>query len=575
MQSDFFKVAIHNTGLFFIIVIILHFAPKFRNNKFFPVDLIKKFFFRSTMIKGCLFIFLCFLSSGCLPEKRTSQVQPLDLIHPIASLTSAALTEHPWTATAEWKPSVTPQPTQIQLTPLPTHPQFKRERIPTLRAEDTSHVVAEGDTITIIAANYQVSKNAIIEKNQIKNPDLIAVGQELVIPAQIPDFQDPGNEILPEKGILFGPSANDFNISAFLAEHPQSYLTNYIEPEPTPNPEAKKSEQQPSFKARNGAEILYQTAIQNSIDPRILIALMEFQTHSISEKKPNGNQKKSVIAHLGSYYEPLARQLAWAADTLNEGYYNWKDKKTNLWILNDDTLVAVNPKVNASTAALQYLFSKIFGAEDWLYAISKNGFSLTYQQLFGKTSDEFLSDPEFETSPKLDFPFAAGEIWSFTSGPHVGWTDGTPWSAIDFAPPDAVGCNMSQYWITASAPGIIVYSQNGLVIEDLDGDGNMGTGWILVYLHVESRDRIEINTQVDRGARIGHPSCEGGIANGSHVHLARRYNGEWIPINQDYPMILSGWEVFSTGSHYDGYLEKDGTLIEAWYFKTEASEISY
>ncbi len=522
-----------------------------------------------------LFMIIISFSSGCLPEKRASQVQPLDLIHPIASLTSAALTEYPWTATPEWKPSITPQPTLVQLTPLPTHPQIKLERIPTLRSEDTSHIVAEGETITIIAAKNLVSKNAIIEKNKINNPDLIAVGEELIIPAQIPDFQDAGYEILPEKAILFGRSAGNFDIQEFLTEHPQSYLSNYIEPEPTPNPEIKKSDQKNSFQPRNGAEILYQTAVQNSIDPRILIALMEFQTHSISEKKPNGNQKNSVIAHLGSYYEPLARQLAWAADTLNEGYYNWKNNKTNLWILDDETLVSVNPKVNASSAALQYFFSKIFGTEDWLYAISKNGFSLTYQQLFGEELENDIRNTESMTFPKLDLPFASGEIWSYTSGPHVGWTDGTPWSAIDFAPPDAVGCNLSQYWITASAPGIIVYSNNGLVIEDLDGDGNLGTGWTLIYLHVESRNRIEKDIRVDRGTQIGHPSCEGGIANGSHVHLARRYNGEWIPISQDYPMILSGWEVFSAGSDYDGYLEKNGRLIEAWYFKTEASEISY
>jgi hypothetical protein len=34
---------------------------------------------------------------------------------------------------------------------------------------------------------------------------------------------------------------------------------------------------------------------------------------------------------------------------------------------------------------------------------------------------------------------------------------------------------------------------------------------------------------VKTGDRIGHPSCEGGAANATHVHIARRYNGEWIP----------------------------------------------
>ena len=520
-------------------------------------------------------LFLSILITGCLPEKRTSQVKPLDLEHPIATLTSVALTANPWTETPEWKPSSTPEPTANQLTPIPTHPQFKLDRIPTLRASTTEHTVASGETITMIASNYQVSKNALTTENNIKNPDLISVGQELIIPAQLPDFQDAGYIILPDERIINGPATVDFDIPQFFLDYPESYLANYSEPKPTPIPEVDKSLDSIEFIPRSGFEILNQTTIQNSIDPRVLIALMEFQTHSISEKKPNGNQKNSTIVHLGTYYESLARQLAWAADTLNYGYYNWKNNRINQWILDDDTVVAVNPDINPGTAALQYLFSKIYGKDDWIYAISKNGFLFTYQQLFGEIPEDVFFENTPELIPKLELPFSSGEIWSFTGGPHVGWADGTPWAAVDFAPPDAVGCSISSHWVTASAAGEILYSQNGLVIEDLDGDGNMQTGWVLIYLHIETRDRISTGTHVNTGDPIGHPSCEGGIANGSHVHLARRYNGEWVPIDLEFPMILSGWEVFSTGTHYDGYLEKNGRLVEAWYFKTKESEIAY
>ena len=164
---------------------------------------------------------------------------------------------------------------------------------------------------------------------------------------------------------------------------------------------------------------------------------------------------------------------------------------------------------------------------------------------------------------------------SFTSGPHYGWSSGTPWSALDFAPPDAIACSQSNLWVTASAPGKIVYSKGGLVIEDLDEDSNMQTGWSILYLHIEERDRIEAGRTVESGDKIGHASCEGGIADGSHVHIARRYNGEWVPIDAKHPLILSGWEAFSTGSIYDGYLVKDDKIVEAWYYKTEESEISY
>ncbi len=519
---------------------------------------------------------LAFSSLGCFPEKRVSRVEPLNLEHPIASLTAAALTENPWTATPEtpeWRPSSTPEPTSDQPASKPVHPQFSLSAVPTLRTMPTAHVVADGETITIIASAYQISKNALIEENQLKDPDLISVGQNLSIPAQIPDFQDAGVQLLPDERLLYGPASTNFEVTAWVADYSGGYLANYLEPTPTPVPGAGKVSTAP-FSPRSGVEILRQVSIQNSIDPRVLIALMEFQTKSVSAGKPNGNQKNSAIVHKGTYYEPLARQLAWAADTLNYGFYYWKMNRINQWILADDTVVSVAPDINPGTAALQYLFSQIFGKDDWMYAVSKNGFLFTYQQLFGETGSVFPYQNNPESVPPLELPFAPGEIWSYTGGPHVGWASGTPWGAVDFAPPDAVGCSLSNYWVTAAAPGSVVYSQDGLVIQDLDGDDDLRTGWTLIYLHMEIRDRIEAGSEVKTGDRLGHPSCEGGIANGSHVHLARRYNGEWIPIDQAFPMILSGWEVYSTGTQYDGYLEKNGKLVEAWYYKTEESEIS-
>ena len=302
---------------------------------------------------------------------------------------------------------------------------------------------------------------------------------------------------------------------------------------------------------------------------------MEFQTGTLSNSRPNGNQKNSVIAHLGIYYESLARQLNWTADTLNYGYYQWKNKQINQWILDDDTVVAVDPDINAATAAIQYLFSKIYGKTDWLYAVSEFGFASTYRSLFEVSSQNYHWNNRPDSFPELQLPFSAGEVWSFTSGPHYGWSSGSPWAALDFAPPDAIACSQSSLWVTAVAPGDILYSKNGLVIQDLDGDSDLRTGWTIVYLHLETRDRIEAGKVVDTGDPIGHASCEGGIANGSHVHVARKYNGEWISIDVNNPLVLSGWEAFSTGSIYDGYLVKDDRIVEAWYYKTEESEISY
>jgi LasA protease len=66
------------------------------------------------------------------------------------------------------------------------------------------------------------------------------------------------------------------------------------------------------------------------------------------------------------------------------------------------------------------------------------------------------------------------------------------------------------------------------------------------------------------GERVGHASCEGGVSYATHVHLARRYNGEWIAADGSLPFNLEGWISEGTGVEYDGYLRKGEDVIEAW-----------
>jgi murein DD-endopeptidase MepM/ murein hydrolase activator NlpD len=162
-------------------------------------------------------------------------------------------------------------------------------------------------------------------------------------------------------------------------------------------------------------------------------------------------------------------------------------------------------------------------------------------------------------------PFENDDTWSFTGGPHAGWGDGSAWAALDFAPPGtAYGCFTSNTWEVAVADGVITRSENGEVVLDLDGDGLEQTGWTILYMHVESRDRIAAGSIVHAGDRIGHPSCEGGISNGTHLHIARRYNGEWISADGNLPFVMDGWTSYGDGTEYDGTLTKGGQTVTAW-----------
>ena len=73
---------------------------------------------------------------------------------------------------------------------------------------------------------------------------------------------------------------------------------------------------------------------------------------------------------------------------------------------------------------------------------------------------------------------------------------------------------------------------------------------------------------------IGYPSCEGGYTTGTHLHLARRYNGVWIAADGNVPFVLSGWVASSAGIEYDGYLKKDGQTVEAFNGRADLNEIA-
>jgi len=120
-----------------------------------------------------------------------------------------------------------------------------------------------------------------------------------------------------------------------------------------------------------------------------------------------------------------------------------------------------------------------------------------------------------------------------------------------------------QAWVTAVAEGVMVRSERGVVVLDLDGDGHEQTGWAVLYLHIAARERVPVGQHLYPGERIGHPSCEGGIATGTHVHLARKFNGQWIAADGALPFVLDGWISHGSGAAYEGWLEKERRRVEA------------
>lgn len=350
--------------------------------------------------------------------------------------------------------------------------------------------------------------------------------------------------------MVFSPAASTFQVKDYLVGR-DGYLLHYLE--------------NVNGVTMSGPDIVQYVAVHYSVNPRLLLAVLEYSSGWVTNPTPSDRLKSWPFmyskAKVGLYH-----QLNWAANQLNKGYYDWKAGAVDYWALADAGMVRPGLGINAGTAAVQALMAQMYGRADWDKAVGPEGVFSTFQSMFGypfSWSIDPLLPPQL-VQPALMLPFEPGVTWYFTGGPHGGWDEGSAWAAIDFAPPkEGSGCYTSQRWVVAAADGIVVRSETGVVILDLDYDRNEHTGWSLLYLHIATTDRAPLGAVLHQGDRIGHPSCEGGVAAATHFHFARRYNGEWIPAGGGVPFNLDGWIASSAGPEYEGWLSKNGLQLEA------------
>jgi LasA protease len=403
------------------------------------------------------------------------------------------------------------------------------------------YVVQRGDTLSAIAARFGCDVNALIEVNGITDPNALQVGQQLDVPTTQIET-GPATLLLPNSEFVDGPAYVDFDVGAFCAEQ-GGYLASYQETI--------------GGKMLSGPEIVDLVVHHYSVGPRMLLAVLEMKSGWVTDPNPAGEALATPMGYTGGGWDSLLQQLAWAADELDRGYYDWRGRGMVLKSWGDGTVLHYASTLNAATAGLQYFLSLDATKSQWETAVGEGpgSFMASYRKLFGDPA-QYAIQPLIASDtvcPTLNLPWSKGEMWYYTGGPHGGWNEGSAWSAIDVVPDEGyLGCQPAASWVTAAAAGLVIYSQDGEVLVDLDEDGHEETGWVLFYLHVGTEGRVPVGTRVKQGDPIGHPSCEGGAAESTHLHLARRYNGEWIAADGPLPLVLSGWQFHSAGVSYDG-----------------------
>jgi murein DD-endopeptidase MepM/ murein hydrolase activator NlpD len=459
-------------------------------------------------------------------------------------------------AAAEAALAVTPPATPTL--PYPSRPRYAP-------GELVDYTAQTGDTLPFLARRFNTSVAEILEANPFIPPSATTMppGMPMKMPIYYLPLWGSPYQIIPDSLFANGPAQVGFDTFQFVAAHP-GWLKDYSD--------------YVADKQRTGAEIVDYVAHYWSISPRLLLALLEYQAGALSQPVLPPEKHDYPLGYQHWSRKGVYLQLIWAANLLNNNYYGYKNMQFGQLEFRDGRIERFDPWQNAATVSLQVYFNTLYDYEGFLRATSAQGFAQTYRDLFGDPWQNLQPHiPGSLAQPDFILPFEPGDVWALTSGPHTGWGNGEPLAALDFAPPSKTsGCVPSGVWATAVANGVVVRSTTGEVMLDLDGDGDERTGWNIFYMHIGTEGRVPLGASLKQGDPLGHPSCEGGSSTGTHIHIARKYNGEWLPaegLGGVLAFTLEGWAAHNGRQAYLGTLTRNSRTVTSCTCSNAASFI--
>ena len=455
-------------------------------------------------------------------------------------------------------PTDTPVPTETP-EPAPTATAVtdpvRAKRPKYMPGELVDYTVLDGDTLPALAARFYTTEKEIRAANPILPEHTTTLPQGL--PLQIPIYYRSGwgssYKILADAQYVNGPAQKGFTARSYTDRQPGwfKYFNTWA-----------------NNQNLRGGELIDYIADYYSISPRLLLAIFQYMTSALTDTRyRNDFNNTSVLGFPGEKYKSVSGQLNQLAEFMNDTYYSYKAGKFTEYELRDGSLIRIDPWLNACSAVLQAYFAKVLSPADYYIAIGPRGFVKTYRQMFGDfpAVEEYPAHlPGSLEQIELRLPFKDGEAWTYTGGPHTAWGSLHPYAAVDFAPPaNEHGCFISLAEVIAPHSGTIIRTGTGMAILDMDDDGDEHTGWVLLLLHLKTESIPPAGTRVETGDVLGHPSCDGGTSSGTHVHIARKYNGEWIEAGGVIPLNLDNWIAEDGEEKYEGKMRRYSSYVIA------------
>jgi hypothetical protein len=145
------------------------------------------------------------------------------------------------------------------------------------------YLAQQGDTLPALAAHFNTSEASIREAN----PDLpqvittLPAGYPIRVPAYYLPLTSTPFHVLPDSQALNGPGALDFDLRAEVESRPGFLkgLTDYAQ-----------RRQRPAW------QVVEVVARNYSIHPKLLLTLLEHQTHALTQPEAEGIRRSTLSA---------------------------------------------------------------------------------------------------------------------------------------------------------------------------------------------------------------------------------------------------------------------------------------
>ena len=205
----------------------------------------------------------------------------------------------------EWPSPATPQPTVSPALP-PAQPTAELfPEVPTLTpgpvGDGYRYYVQSGDTLPALAARFEVNPEEITAPLPLDSTAFLPPGTPLNIPNQSGEPLYPGM-LLPDGEIIHSPAAVGFDAADFI-HRAGGYLSTYSE--------------RVEERHLTGAEIVTLVATEASINPRLLLGVLEYRSGWVSGEPITPERARYPIGFKVSNYEGLYKELVLTANHLS------------------------------------------------------------------------------------------------------------------------------------------------------------------------------------------------------------------------------------------------------------------